>query len=319
MQKTEYLPPITKQGLERLQRERFKFQSSMFAANTEKAYAHDWLMFCRFAERAGLAALPATPETVALYLTDLLCRGRTVATAMRRTSGITHYHRRDGFETPVSTAIWELLAGAMRARRERPRQKQPLTIEQLRLISAALRRENSAKSIRNRAAIVLGFATALRGASLVSLDVGDVEWVQGGLVILVRREKQDRAGKGRKIGVTVGSHPETCPLSCLRAWLALRGTAPGPLFCRVREKGVKPLVPCAVRRMVKDGIRRIGLDASSYGGHSLRAGFITAAGEANIGHLRIANQTGHRSMDILRRYFRPSQLLVGNPCVDIGL
>jgi hypothetical protein len=72
---------------------------------------------------------------------------------------------------------------------------------------------------------------------------------------------------------------------------------------------------CAI---VKDCAAAIGLDPSPYGAHSLRAGFCTAAGEADVGVLRISAYTG-QSPAIVRRYFRRSELWKGNPCADLDL
>ena len=41
------------------------------AASTERAYAHDWADFATFCRRHGLEALPAAPQTLALYLKSL--------------------------------------------------------------------------------------------------------------------------------------------------------------------------------------------------------------------------------------------------------
>ena len=64
----------------------------------------------------------------------------------------------------------------------------------------------------------------------------------------------------------------------------------------------------------------IGLDPRDrYSAHSLRAGFVTAAAEGGAGELLIAEQTGHRSMDVLRGYFRRTNLFRANACSLIGL
>jgi len=51
--------------------------------NTRLAYASDWQDFAAWCSTAGLASLPATPETVASYLAAL-ARTHAVATLRRR-------------------------------------------------------------------------------------------------------------------------------------------------------------------------------------------------------------------------------------------
>ena len=64
----------------------------------------------------------------------------------------------------------------------------------------------------------------------------------------------------------------------------------------------------AVALVVKKLCERIGLDPAAYAGHSMRSGFVTAAVEANAPVLKIAEQTRHRSLDMLRVYSRRADL-----------
>ena len=43
-----------------------------------------------------------------------------------------------------------------------------------------------------------------------------------------------------------------------------------------------------------------GLDPVDFSGHSLRAGYVTSAVEANAPVMKIAEQTRHKSLDMLR-------------------
>ena len=47
-----------------------------------------------------------------------------------------------------------------------------------------------------------------------------------------------------------------------------------------------------------------GLDPAAFSGHSLRSGYVTSAVEANAPVMKIAEQTRHRSLDMLRVYSR---------------
>ena len=170
--------------------------------------------------------------------------------------------------------------------------------------------------------MLVGFASALRRSSLAALRLSDVGFGPFGATVHVRYEKQDQEGKGRFIGLPFG-HAETCPVQALRAWLDLRGLDDGPLFTRMlRFEGWgcdRALAPQAIGDVVQAAVARIGLDPHFYGGHSLRAGFVTSAVEAGVGELLIAAQTGHRSMEILRQYFRRADLFRANACLALGL
>jgi integrase len=195
----------------------------------------------------------------------------------------------------------------------------PLTVEDLRSISAAYRIRGTREALRDRAAILLGFTTALRRGSLAELRTSDVSFEPRGLVVRVRHEKQDQYGKGREIGVPAGNHPDTNAASCLLDWLRVRGARDGPLFTHVRTSGFRAISGATIGRIVKLAVASIGLDVKQYAGHSMRAGFITSAGEAGVAEWLIAAQTGHRSMEILRRYFRRTHLFRANACHALDL
>ena len=54
--------------------------------------------------------------------------------------------------------------------------------------------------------------------------------------------------------------------------------------------------------------RRVGLDAASYAGHSLRSGFLTSAAESGASILKLPEVSRHKSLDTLRGYVRRGDL-----------
>jgi len=62
---------------------------------------------------------------------------------------------------------------------------------------------------------------------------------------------------------------------------------------------------------------RAGLDAGKYAGHSLRAGH--GAAIAGASERSIMNQTGHRSVQMVRRYIRDGSLFRENSAGKLGL
>jgi integrase len=305
-----------------LEMQRAGFQRALLSTNTQRGYRYDWGMFQKWCGRMERSALPATSETVSLYATDQITSGKKVSTAARRVAVVARMHRVDNLPSPVTSDVRELLRGARRLRMEQPRQVRALSLDELRAISAELGREGTIRALRDRAILVTGFSSALRSANLVALLLADIEFPREGVELRITHEKQDQEGHGRSIGVPRGKHRETCPVRCLRAWLDLRGSEAGPLFTRLDGHagaiGIA-LQPERICQIVQDAVARIGLDRSLYGGHSLRAGFITEAGEHGVGELLIASQTGHRDMSTLRRYFRRRDLWRSNACAALGL
>ena len=175
---------------------------------------------------------------------------------------------------------------------------------------------------RDRAMILLGFAGAFRRSELIGLDVADCDFGKDGLTITLRRSKTDQDGVGRKIGIPYGSNPDTCPVRTVQAWMEQSAITTGPLFRSITRHGrLRPgrLAGIDVARVVKKLAKRAGLDASKYAGHSLRAGHATSAAIAGASERSIMNQTGHRSVQMVRRYIRTGNLFRENSAGKLGL
>lgn len=293
-----------------------QLQRLQIAAATESGYAFDWRKFSAWCVKMERDSSPATSETLSLFITDLLLQGRKVSTVRRYAAGVAYTHRSLGLESPLTQGVKDLLRGAQRARCEQPRQMRPLTLDLLRQIAVAFSLLDTPLAMRDRSVVTLGFASALRRSNLAGLNLEDVESCRQGLTIHVRREKQDREGKGRLIGIPFAKEPGACPVKCLDAWVAIRGRHDGPVFTRLdsaRRDANEGLSMNAIAGIVKGAICRIcpsSLDRWST--HSLRAGFVVEAGLANVNPLVIARHTGHRSLESLQRYFRPADAFRAN-------
>ncbi|MEO8597320.1 MAG: site-specific integrase [Candidatus Solibacter sp.] len=175
---------------------------------------------------------------------------------------------------------------------------------------------------RDRAMVLLGFAGAFRRSELVSFDVGDCIFGRDGLTVNLRKSKTDQDGQGRKIGIPFGSYPQTCPVRVIHEWLELAGITTGPLLRSINRHGqVKAgrMAGLEVARVIKKLVGRAGLDPAKYAGHSLRAGHATSAAIAGASERSIMNQTGHRSVQMVRRYIRDGSLFRENSAGKLGL
>ena len=108
----------------------------------------------------------------------------------------------------------------------------------------------------------------------------------------------------------------------LQAWIGVSGVELGPLFRSINRHGkVQPrrLSGIDIARIVKKLATRAGLDPARYAGHSLRAGHATSAAIAGASERSIMNQTGHRSLEMVRRYIRIANLFRENSAGKLGL
>jgi len=293
--------------------------SDSYAASTRRSYEFDWRTYRAWCATRELDPLPAAAETVLAYLTDLL-HTHKIVTVARHASAIRFHHSVAGLDLDLGNRVRRLLQGAQRIKAERPIQKQALTTTDLAHMCHNIK-GYPACIVRNRSILTLGFASALRRSSLVGLNLEDIEFVREGLVISVRKEKQDQKARGRRAGVAFGEHLDTCPVEGLQAWIRVRGQEPGPLYLPVLVGivGARRLHPGVVARIVKEAGRRAGLEPSMLAGNSLRSGMISQALLHGVDSMVLAQHTGHRSMSSLRRYFRRTSLWEGNPSARIGL
>jgi integrase len=140
--------------------------------------------------------------------------------------------------------------------------------------------------------------------------------------VTLRRSKTDQTGEGRRVGIPYGSNPETCPVRTVQAWLEAAGVSMGPLFRSINRHGqvqAGRLSGIDVARVVKKLADWAGLEASKYAGHSLRAGHATSAAIAGASERSIMRQTGHRSVQMVRRYIRDGSLFRENSAGKLGL
>jgi integrase len=273
------------------------------ASATLRAYASDWRDFDRWCRDAGRCSLPASEETLCLYLVARL-EDRRVSTVDRRFAAIVDKHRREGQPVPSGQLVRDVMRGARREHGTAPVQKAALRAGDLRKICGLLARRHAAGALRDRALLLLGFAAGMRRSEIVALDLADVSFRKKGMLVRIRKGKTDQEGKGRDVGIFAGSRAQSCPVRALKAWLYVRGKRPGALFPGRTSSG--HLVGVVVGIVVKKAVKSIGLDPAGYGAHSLRSGFVTAALEAGYATELVMQRTGHRSVQTVAGYFRPA-------------
>ena len=290
------------------------------AENTLRGYQSDWRDFCGWCEKHSLCPLPSLPETVAFYIAD--CAGHLkVGSIQRRLNAIAEAHKAVGQESPTHHAIVRnTLKGIRRTLGTAPDQKAPTLTDDIRAMVEST--DAGIIGTRDRALILLGFAGAFRRSELVGLNAEDCTFSKDGLTITLRRSKVDQEGIGRRIGIPYGSNPETCPVRNVQAWMEQAGISSGSLFRSINRHGQiqgSRLSGIDVARVVKKLALRAGLDPAKFAGHSLRAGHATSAAIAGASERSIMNQTGHRSVQMVRRYIREGSLFRENSAGKLGL
>jgi integrase len=197
-----------------------------------------------------------------------------------------------------------MMAGIRRSRVGGPDRKDAADAEVVMQLLRSIEGRSLA-AMRDRALIGFGMALAARRSELVALDVADLAWEAKGLRVAIRRSKTDQESEGAVVAVPEGRR--LTPLAHLRAWLDAARITEGPVF-RPLWKGDRirdaRLSDHAVARIVQARAAAAGLDPARYAGHSLRAGFVTAAARAGADVWKIQQVSRHKSMQVLSGYMR---------------
>jgi site-specific recombinase XerD len=311
-----------KGGLASLGRQAREFAAAAKAGNTLRAYQADWNDFREWCEAHQVTPLPATPETVALYLTDRAATLKTSSLARRLTT-INRAHQAAGQPSPATmqnAVVSEVWKGIKRKKGTAQHGKKPFLTLDLRRIIAGL--PEDLQGVRDRALLLAGVAGGFRRSELAALRVEDLESTPDGLIVRLGRSKTDQEGQGRAVALPYGSDPLTCPVRALQAWLERAGVTAGPLFRAVDRYGLagdQALHADSVGYLVKRAAGRAGLETAEYAGHSLRAGLATQAAMNGARELAIMKQTGHRSLNTVRKYIREGSLFRDNAATKLGL
>ncbi len=291
------------------------------ARNTIRGYRFSFQQFQKWCTCIGLDAMPANPETIAMYLSAQAGRLKA-STLNHHLAAISKAHKSAGYQSPVkdNQLIAETMKGIKRTHGCALHQMMPILTEDLRLILRTLPR--NVLGVRDRALLLIGFAGAFRRSELVGLDVADLSFGVEGLLITLRRSKTDQDGEGRQVAIPGGMHEDTCPVRALQAWLQAAGIGEGPVFRPINRHGrisANRLSGHAVGLVVKRCVGKAGITGGSFGGHSLRAGFVTSAARAGAPERQIMRTTGHKSLEMLGRYIRQANAFTDNAVLALGL
>jgi len=301
-----------------LQEETLLNLKSSKANNTVRAYKSDFKDFGLFCAQNGFKSLPSEPKIVSLYLTYLSTKDSKMSTLKRRLVSIGVIHRLKGHYLDTKhPSIIENIMGIKRRKGSIQKGKKPILISHLKqLIDVIDKQDNEdIKKLRDRSIILIGFSGGFRRNEIVSLDYDDLDFVEEGLKIQIRRSKTDQFGEGLVKALPYFDSPRYCPVVSLKNWIVISKINSGALFKRF-TKGSRlsehRLTDQTVALLIKKYLELVGIDSKNYSGHSLRSGFATSAAESGAEERSIMAMTGHKSTEMVRRYIKEANLFKNN-------
>ena len=252
-------------------------------------------------------------ELPALLDADLVAAGikqkqgaLTLVTVAHRVAVLSAVHRLKKLVNPgEGQAVRHLLSRARRAavkRGERPAKKTAITRTELEAMVATC--DDSLEGVRDRALLYFAFASGGRRRSEVAdADLADLT-VIGPNQYIYRLERSKTQQAGPRPTDTPDKPVVGVAGAALATWLARSGLTDGPLFRRLWKSRLGPgLSPAAIGQIVQRRAALAGLEGS-FGGHSLRSGFVTEGARQGVALPALMAMTNHRSVGSVIGYFQ---------------
>ncbi len=310
--------------LKKLHEDTLSNLKSSKATNTLRAYKSDFKDFAAFCTKHSFNSIPTQPKVVSLYLTHLSAKSK-ISTLKRRLVSIGVVHKLKGHYLDMKhPVIIENLMGIKRKKGSIQIGKKPILINHLKQIINVIdeQKVEKIKKLRNRTLILIGFGGGFRRTELISIDHEDLDFVEEGVKINLRRSKTDQTGEGHTKGLPYFTNEKYCPVRSLKNWLILSKIKTGPIFRRFTKGSILTshrLTDQSVVLIIKDCLKLAGIENQNYSGHSLRSGFATVAAEAGADERSIMEMTGHKTTQMVRRYIREANLFNNNALNKIKL
>lgn len=278
------------------------------------------------------------------------------ATISRRLAAINAYHERAMHPSPTKhPAVTVVLAGIRRQLAPlRPVERmEPLLRDDVDQIVRHLPTTWPAcvGSTRDKALILLGWVGAFRRSELAAVRVSDLRLESQGATVLLRTSKTDSRGKGLVKAIPRAEHlSHLCPVCALVRWLRVanaqtveesmalslpsrsrRHDCPVSLPRDLDEEsrlfvvtdkhgnvGKRPLSGHGIAAVVAKRAHLAGLHGS-FGGHSLRSGFVSEALRRGASFAEVMGQTGHQNPSTVETYNRRLNPFSTNAVNSLGL
>lgn len=281
--------------------------------NTLRAYKADIQSFEMFCRSVNLKSFPTNEKTVSFFITELSKKCK-LSTIKRKLASIKAAHALSGHYVDLKNPIInENLISIKKKIGAFQRSKKPILINDLKKIINVIDDVKDIKrKLRDKAIILIGFSGAFRRSELVSLELHDLDFVDEGVKIFIKKSKTDQTGEGMIKAIPYFDNKYFCPVTNLNNWIDFKSKD------KIKNNKIFDISDKSVALIVKKYVQMAGLDPAKYAGHSLRSGFATATAESGAEERQIMAMTGHKSNQMVRRYIQESNLFKSNALQKIN-
>ena len=262
------------------------------ADSTVKKYLGAFRRWKVWAAAHKLSPLPAKPHEFASYLQHLSEKTESKAAVEEAVNAVAWMHSSAGLMTPSShPLVRATLEGLQRTLAKPVVKKEPITVEMLEVMVRDANSSGSLSDLRLITACLLGFLGFLRFNELINLRPCDCSISGEMLKVCIWQSKTDQLHQGSEL-LIARTKSSTCPVAMLECYNERTSTKWSDecfLFRPIQKtkndetlrKSGKISYSC-LRDLLNKKLENLGLAATEFGFHSLRAGGATAATNAGI-------------------------------------
>ena len=276
------------------------YERASLSPNTLRTYKSMWKKFEAWCDQNNLCCLPATAETIALYLASI---GEEVSfsTLDSTIAAIEAVHEKAGLKPIGDVGLYRRVRkGIRREHKENQsiRKAKPITLLDLKGVCCRLGASVSDK--RDKALLTIAFFGAFRRSEVVGLDVNHLEFSDKGVEISLMHSKT--SDTKQTVCIAYAKDQSLCPVLALRGWLDAAGIQEGAVFRSILKGGKisNRLSGHSVAHVIK---RYFGDD---YSGHSARRGPAIEAAERGVSIHTLKKIGRWKGADMAMRYTEQS-------------
>lgn len=279
-----------------LVRQTINYEQASLSPNTIRTYGSFWKKFTAWCIAHNLQPLPASAETISLYLSSIGA-SLSFSSLDSTIAAIEYVHKKANQSITGNLDLFKRVRkGIRRTHKGNQSLKQaiPLTVFDLKKVCCSL--GDNLKDCRDKALLSMAFFGAFRRSEIVSLDIEHVRFNDNGMALTLLQSKT--SDKAEIIYLAYAKDKDVCPVTLISHWLSKSNISEGSIFRSLIKGGSLGgrLSGHSVSQIMKNHF------GQEYSGHSARRGLLTNAAEKNTA-LHIMKKLGrHKSSEMTLRY-----------------
>ena len=274
---------------------------------TRDVYMRSWNRFHKFAQQYGLQTLPASSDTIALFI-SYLAPNYAYSSIRTFVSAIAYHQKINGFPDPTQTFYIQKALSGLKKSKPDYKQSPAITITILHDIINSIQQQQLASHQKAlfRALCLTAFFALCRVSEIAetpakhNLQFQDVSYLPKPPRFVICFKSFKHSTSPAAIALNEQHPINICPVHALRMYIQKRGSAPGPLFITSSNK---PISRKDITDILHNALALKGYNPKLYTTHSLRIGGATHAAKLGLSPLLI-QRLGRWNSSAYLRYIR---------------